>query len=224
MGRVADPRGSFACIPSLSVGADTTHKMLTVSGRILSRCCLRILSAETLAQSTAMDARNPITAAVFSSFRKCPTKAHLLAIGEPAPDTFFANIEVRISSMYKAAAKQRLRVAAEVGEILDFGLPWPSFDSGAITHHVDCETAVYDFAPPLQGPVGRTPQEPSPSGPLVPVLFLPGDKPDLSDPLLVCFGALALSQRTGILANTGTLIYGLGTHGFDPGGVLSKLP
>jgi hypothetical protein len=46
-----------------------------------------------------MNPINPITAAVFSAFLKCPTKAHLLAIGEPAPGTFFTDIEVRISSM-----------------------------------------------------------------------------------------------------------------------------
>ena len=50
----------------------------------------------------------------------------------------------------------------------------------------------------------------SPSDTFVPVLFLPWDKPGLSDSLLVCFGALALSQATGILADTGTLIYGEG--------------
>jgi hypothetical protein len=55
-----------------------------------------------------MDASNPITAAVFSAFLKCPTKAHLLAIDEPAPGTFFADIEARISAMYKAVAEQRL--------------------------------------------------------------------------------------------------------------------
>ena len=60
-------------------------------------------------------------------------------------------------------------------------------------------------------PGGRQPQESTPSGTFVPVLFLPWDKPDVSDSLLVCFGALALSQVTGILADTGTLIYGDGT-------------
>jgi len=40
------------------------------------------------------------------------------------------------------------------------------------------------------------------------VLFSPWDKPNLSDKLLVCFGALSLLQATGILADTGTLISG----------------
>ena len=79
-----------------------------------------------------------------------------------------------------------------------------------ITHHVDCETAIYDFALPPHRPGGRQPQKLSPSGTFVPVLLLPWDKPDVSDSLLVCFGALALSQATGILADTGTLIYGEG--------------
>jgi predicted RecB family nuclease len=157
-----------------------------------------------------MDASNPITAAVFSAFLKCPTKAHLLAIREPPPGTFFADIETRISSMYKAVARRQPRVGAEVPELLEFGQLWRSLDRKTITHHVDCETAVYDFALPQHRPGGHQPQDLSPPVTFVPVLFLPWDKPDRSDSLLVCFGALALSQATGILADTGTLIYGDG--------------
>ncbi len=154
-----------------------------------------------------MKTNNSITAAVFSAFLKCPTKAHLLAIGEPAPCTYFADIDARISSMYKAVARRRLGVETELAEPLDFGQLWCSPDCATITHDVDCETAVYDFTLP---PGGRQSQEPSPSCAFVPVLFLPWDKPSLSDSLLVCFGALALSQTTGILPDTGTLIFGDG--------------
>jgi predicted RecB family nuclease len=159
-----------------------------------------------------MDASYPITAAVFAAFLKCPTKAHLLAISEPAPGTFFTDIEVRISSMYKAAAKQRLRVGAEVAEILDLRELCRSLDYEPITHYVDCETAVYDFALPRHRPRDRQPRESTPSSVFVPVLFLPWDKPDISDNLRLCFGALSLSQSTGIIADTGTLIYGDGRH------------
>ena len=117
-----------------------------------------------------MDANNPITAAVFSAFLKCPTKAHLIAIGEPAPGTHFADIEAHISSMYKAAAKRRSPIGAEVAELLDFKELWRSLDHDAITHHVDCDTAVYDFAPPPHRPGARQRQELSPSGTFVPIL------------------------------------------------------
>jgi hypothetical protein len=157
-----------------------------------------------------MDAIDAITAAVFSAFLKCPTKAHLVAIGEPAPGAFFADIEAHIFSMYKEAAQRQLPIGAGVVELLDFGQLWRSPDYESITHYVDCDTAIYDFAPPPQRPKGRKPQESSPPGTFVPVRLLPWEKPDLSDSLLVCFGALALSQATGILADTGTLIYGDG--------------
>jgi predicted RecB family nuclease len=153
-----------------------------------------------------MDASYPITAAEFSAFLKCPTKAHLLAIGEPAPDCYFSDIEARISSMYKAVVKQQLRVEAEAVELLDFGQMGRSLDYEATTHHVDCETAVYDFALPPHRPKDRQPQHCT----FVPVLFLPWDKPDISDKLRLCFGALALSQDAEIVADTGTLIYGDG--------------
>ena len=98
-----------------------------------------------------------------------------------------------------------------MAELLDFGQLWRSPDyATAITHDVDCETAIYDFALPPHRPGGRQPQKLKPSGTFVPVLLLPWDKLDVSDSLIVCFGALALSQATGILADTGTLIYGEG--------------
>lgn len=157
-----------------------------------------------------MDTSNAITAAVFSAFLKCPTKAHLVAIGEPAPGAFFADIEAHNLCIYKAAAQRQLSIVAGVAELLDFGRLWRSPDYESITHYVDCDTAIYDFAPPPHKPRSRKPLESSPSGAFVPVRLLPWDKPDLSDSLFVCFGALALSQATGILADTGTLIYGNG--------------
>ena len=153
-----------------------------------------------------MDASNPITATVFSAFVKCPTKAHLLAIGERPPGTFFADIEARMSTMYKA--KRRLRVGADAAEPLDFGQVCRSPDYATITHDVDCETANYDFALPPHRPGHRQPQKLKPLGTFVPVLHSPWDKLDASDSLVVCFGALALSQATGTLADTGALIYG----------------
>jgi hypothetical protein len=77
-------------------------------------------------------------------------------------------------------------------------------------HYVDCDTAVYDLVPPPHRTGGRQRQELSPSGTFVPIRFLPWDKPGLSDSLLVGFGALALPQATGFLADTGTVIYGEG--------------
>src|SRR5208337_1500220 len=152
-----------------------------------------------------MDASDSITAAVFSAFVKCPTKAHLLAIGERPPGSFFADIEARISSMYKGIVKRGQRVDANLAEPLDFSQLWRSSGHAAVTHYVDCETAVYDFTLPQYKPGERRPRE-SPPSPCVPVLFLPWDKPTLSDSLLVCFCALEVLQTTGTLPDTGTLI------------------
>jgi predicted RecB family nuclease len=155
-----------------------------------------------------MDTNNSITSAIFVAFLKCPTKVHLLAIGEPAPATFFSDTEARISSMYKSAVTRRLHVGREVAEPLDFGELGNSRGHEAIAHPVDCGTAIYHFVLPLQELAGCQSEQSTPSGTFVPVLFSPRDKPDVSDSLLVCFGALALSQITGVLADTGTVIYG----------------
>ena len=156
-----------------------------------------------------MDANNPITAAVFSAFLNCPTKAHLLAIGAQSPDSYFADIEARISSMYKAAAQQELRVGVEVAETLDFGQLERKFDYQTTTHYVDCQTAVYKFPWPRR-PKERQTHLSARSRTFVPVLFSPSDKPDISDKIRLCFGALGLAQRSEIVADTGTLIYGDG--------------
>src|SRR5215470_9638869 len=119
-----------------------------------------------------MGTSTQISAAIFSALRKCPTKAHLLAVGEPAPGTFFVDIEARISSMYKAAATRQLHTGAKVSELLDFGQMLWSLDYDPITHYVDCDTVVYDFALPQHRNEVRQPQKSSPFGDFVPVLFL----------------------------------------------------
>jgi predicted RecB family nuclease len=155
-----------------------------------------------------MDTNISITAAEFVAFLKCPTKGHLLTIGEPAPATFFTDIEARIWSMYKSAVTRNMRVGPDVAEPLDFRELRSIRDRETVAHAVDCETTVYNIVPPSHLPRGCQSRESAPSGTFIPVVFLPWDKPDVSDSLLTCFGALALSQVTGILADTGTLIYG----------------
>ena len=158
--------------------------------------------------SAIMETNNSITAAVFIAFLKCPTKAHLLAIGEPSPITFFTQIEARISSIYRSTVTRGLGVGVEVAEPLDFGELLSRRGYEAPAHPVDCKTAIYNFVLPSHEPEGCQSRESPPSSSFVPVLFSASDKPDVSDSLLVCFGALALSQITGTLADTGTVIYG----------------
>ena len=155
-----------------------------------------------------MDTNKQITAAVFSAFLKCPLKAYLLSVGDTAPGTFFADIKSRISSMYSAAATCRLRPGVRTTAYLDFEELWGNLDYRDITYHVNCETAVYHVALPTDIPARLHRQNPSLSTRFVPVLYIPWDKPDLSDSMALSFGALALSHATGILADTGILIYG----------------
>jgi predicted RecB family nuclease len=157
------------------------------------------------------DTTSLITAAVFSAFLKCPTKAHLSVIDEPRPGGFFEDIDTRISSLYKVTAKHRLIILGDVAELLDFRRLQRSISYETITHYVDCETAIYNFAPPPRRSLSRQPPK-SPFGTVAPVLFCPWDKPDLSHILLLCFGALSLLQVTGTLPDAGILIHGNGYH------------
>src|SRR5262249_52841857 len=152
-----------------------------------------------------------ITAAVFAAFLRCPTKAYLLAIGEPTPQTFFADIEARISSTYSTVTKHQLRVEYNVSQPLDFNQIWRGvIDSKAMRHYVNCDTAVYDLKPARDRLTDHQLQRSTSARTLVPVLFLPSNKADIADNLRLCFAALALSQRTGIMSAGGTLIYGDG--------------
>ena len=157
-----------------------------------------------------MNASNQISAAVFSAFVKCPTKAHLLAIGEPAPGAFFVDIEARISSMYKPVAKRQLHSGAKVAEFLEFGQLWRSLDYGTIPHDVDCETVVYDFALPqrrLKAANRRNHRHPAP---LSPSCFYPGTSRAFPTTCSFVLVRSRCRRPPGSLADTGTLIYGDG--------------
>ena len=54
------------------------------------------------------------------AFVRCPTKAYLLAIGEPAREHYFADVETTIKVMYKAAAKQQRNIGGNFSATLDF--------------------------------------------------------------------------------------------------------
>jgi hypothetical protein len=63
---------------------------------------------------------NQITAALFSAFVKCPTKAYLLVRGEPAPDSYFAEMMARVSSTYENIASRQLFDDNEEAELCTF--------------------------------------------------------------------------------------------------------
>ncbi len=110
--------------------------------------------------------------------------------------------------MYKSAAMRSLRVGAEMAEPLDFGGLLSSRGHEVLAHPVDCKTAIYNSVVSSYEPGDCQSRKSTSSSSFVPVLLSPWDKPDVFDSLLVCFGALALSQVTGILEDTGTVIYG----------------
>lgn len=150
-----------------------------------------------------MEARGTVTAAILLAFLKCPTKARLLSLGEHPPGTYFSDLEAKIASMFKSRARQMLHEHAELSELAALGLP---ADSKTATSWFDCETAVCNIVSPQRAATDLRAR--NPVGLTVPVLFLPWEKPELSESLLVSFGALSLLQTTGMLAETGTIIYG----------------
>ncbi|MGP1678422.1 MAG: IS66 family transposase [Burkholderiales bacterium] len=155
-----------------------------------------------------MEARNTVTASIFSAFLKCPTKARFLAIAELPPEPYFSDVEGEISSLYKSRAKPRLSKKGHAGKAVTFQQIINGRDLGPMPHWVDCDTTFYNLALPQHGSADHRARKSSSCGEVVPVRFSTWGKPDLSESLLICFGALSLAQVTGITAVTGALVYG----------------
>jgi predicted RecB family nuclease len=96
----------------------------------------------------------------------------------------------------------------ELAEPANFRQITDSGDDGTANRWFDCDTAVYDLAFSQRGSAEHRTRKSTPDGCVVPVLFSPWEKPDLSDSLLVCFGALSWLQATGTWMETGILVYG----------------
>jgi predicted RecB family nuclease len=156
-----------------------------------------------------MDASTDITAATFSAYLKCATKAYLTAHSEKAPDTFFADIRGRISDAYKIRASQNLPKGLPDALPIDFLQLIGNPGRDGATLFVDCETSFLacDHSASLRG--SRRAKSSEPPQHWVPVLYSAWDKSDQSDDLVVCFGALAIGLATGTeIPVSGKIIYG----------------
>jgi predicted RecB family nuclease len=151
-----------------------------------------------------------ITAAVFAAYLKCPTKGYLSVHGEKPPDTFVADTRGLISAAYRARAVQELGPGLPAVVSIEFlrAAGDPAREAGT-TLFVDCETASYACDQPESARRGRLAREALRPSDFVPILYFASARPDQSDHLLVCFGALAIGQSTGSgIPPSGKIIYG----------------
>jgi predicted RecB family nuclease len=148
-----------------------------------------------------METSASITAAVFSAYLSCPTKAYLLAHGEKSIETLFDDMRGNVSTAYKAKMQTALSV--------DFSeLAWGS-NSDSATVFVDSETAFYPGDQSASAKVGRRTRKTQPSREYIPVLYSAWDKLEKSDHLLVSFCALAIGQAAGIeIPPKGKIVWG----------------
>lgn len=149
-----------------------------------------------------------LTAAVLRAFLKCPTKARLLVLGNSSKETYFSDVEAEMTSMYKSRAWLVLHDRGKLAMPTTFEEIANGSGDGAESRWFDCDTAVYDLALSQRGSVEPHARKFAPGCHVVPVLFSPWEKPTLSDSLLVCFGALSLSQTTRTQMEAGILVYG----------------
>ncbi len=155
-----------------------------------------------------METCDTLTTAILLAFLKCPTKAHFLVLGESPQESYFSDIEVGISSMYKSRAWRMLHDRGELAEPTTFAQIADGGNDGTTRRWFDCDTAVFDLVLSQRKSAERRTRKSALGGHDVPVLFSPWEKPELSDSLLVCFGMLSLSQVTRTQMETGILVYG----------------
>ena len=157
-----------------------------------------------------MEAGANITAAMFAAYLKCRTKAYLTAHREKPTDSIFAEMRKRVSGAYKATGGQPEYPAPTAA--IHFSRLADGIMDDAGTVFVDCETVSYT----TEGPVhawadhGAKRTGSSHSNRLyVPILYSARKKGDLSDNLLICFGALGIAQSTGTaIPQKGKVVYG----------------
>jgi predicted RecB family nuclease len=155
-----------------------------------------------------MDSRTPITMAIFSAYLKCVSKANLLVRGQTAPNSYFVDNEALITEGYKKKAVRRLRESSPDFEPMAFSEVTCGIGAHQTRCYVDCETVTYNCVKSRRERKHFAARKAASGHHYVPVLFSARDRPDPSDNLLMCFGALAIWQVTGTLPEAGRLIHG----------------
>src|SRR6187455_3037649 len=128
-----------------------------------------------------METNDSINTSIFSAFLKCPRKAYFLSIAEPKTETYFSELQARISSAYKTRAIRTLRGEGERARPASFLHTRDREDLLAALCWVDCDTVVYDLSELLDVSVDRCARESSAGERVVPILFSPWDKVELSE-------------------------------------------
>src|SRR5687768_17471496 len=84
---------------------------------------------------------------VFSAYLKCATKAYLLATGETAPSSHFADAEARIVEAYRSRVVRHFRDASLRVEPIAFSEVGRDLGGHAIAYYVDSDTVTYGCQP-----------------------------------------------------------------------------
>lgn len=154
------------------------------------------------------DGHGPITSEIFARFLRCELEAYLHTREVIGADREFADWQHRSRDRYKQAALAVLRSRYSDEEI-HVGMPpaaalkqgrWRLIVDGTVTTPTLC---TYVDAAELAHSVPN-----GPSSYYRPIRFVPANKVDKSDKLLLAFDALAISRITGVVPPTGRIVHG----------------
>ena len=153
---------------------------------------------------------NVITTALFSDFLKCRTKAFYLSNRECADSLYFSGISDRIAILYREAATYKSR-GFNLYDSIDFAISDQSKLGDFHINFIDCASSSYKDTTNVN--VHHDNQiSNNVSEKFCPILFIPWDKVDAESHNILCFGAISLEQKTGVLPDSGFIIFGSNFH------------
>src|SRR5689334_17119946 len=133
-----------------------------------------------------------ISAANFSAYLRCATKAYLMMTGQSAPSTYFSDLEASIARLYRERLPPHTFGRSGADVLVDFSNIGSANYSSMQSCRVSTDTMSY-----VTQPTDR--RRDLQSGDLgergcVPVALSPWHRPETFDQLVLGFGALAISQ------------------------------
>src|SRR5437879_4779428 len=150
----------------------------------------------------------PVTQEIFEAFVKCPTKSHLYSDGAAGTPSEFGEWQRRVQEEYKGTASARLRLSIPINEWYIGTPPVEDLEQRRYRLIFDYVVVVPELRARLHGlelacsGIGVADHS------YVPIRFVPTEKLEPSDRLLLAFDALALSQVFGKAPRAGKIVHG----------------
>src|ERR1043166_2141665 len=148
-----------------------------------------------------------LTPSLLEAFLKCPTKCFLLAHEQVPTGNAWADWIRDQREAYCATAVHRLKSRLDQRECVTGSLEPPALKSPTWRLASDLRVEVENMRSCLQA-LESIPTHPGHPPVLLPIRFVCGNRPTLTDKLVLAFDALVLSSMSGQVITSGRIICG----------------